>query len=93
MNLFIKLYNRLIGRKVHEANELKPLKTERIGLGMRLQKPKLKKYIAKVALTYEGHPLRQLDTTVEAYSRDNAASKVDKGLSVKLISVTPLKKQ
>jgi len=71
--------------------ELKPVKTAPIGLKHRLGKSKGHDYIAEMAIVFEGKPIRQFQANVKASSRDNAAHKMNKGMSVKLLSVHQVK--
>jgi len=68
-------------------DELKALSTKKLGIKERLQPNPKKEYTAEVVIIYEGNPLRKFKTTVMAYSRDNAAFKVQEGLKLKVISV------
>jgi len=79
--------------KRKKADELQPLKVKKVSLSQRIANTGKKQYTAKVAITYEGKPMRQFETTVSAHSRANAAYKVENGLGVKLISVVQKKKQ
>lgn len=87
----MKLFNifKLFGK--HKEQELQPISVKKVDLKQRLQVANKKEYSAKVAITYEGKPIRQFETTVKAFNRANAAYKVDKCLGVKLISVNQKK--
>lgn len=66
--------------------EIPALKTERPGLGYRLAKASQKNYLVKMALVYEGKPIRHFDVIIKAKSRDNAAFLADERVSIKVMS-------
>ncbi|MBN9293769.1 MAG: hypothetical protein J0G96_07310 [Flavobacteriia bacterium] len=73
--------------------KLKPLRTAKAPISERVKQSGKKQYKGTVALTYEGKPIRQFTTTVMAYSRDNAAHKINQDLKLKLVSVVKDKSQ
>jgi hypothetical protein len=78
-------FKRIFGKKTLE--ELKPLKVQPVSFASRLGVAKKKKYLGKFALMYNGKPIREFQATDEAYSRDQAAKRLNDGMSVKLLSV------
>lgn len=90
--LFKYIIMGLLKKIFKKKNEIQPMRTERVGLSQRLKKPRKKNYIANVAITYEGKPIRQFKTNVKGWSRDNAAHKINEDLGLKLISVVKKRK-
>ncbi len=82
----------LFKKKKSAVEKLPVLKTERPGLGYRLAKARRKDYEVKIALVYEGKPIRTFDVLIKANSRDNAAYLADKDLTLKVLSAKQHKK-
>lgn len=72
---------------------MQPVHTSRMPLRERVATASQRQYIAKVAILYDGKPLRYFSTTVKAHSRPHAATKINDGLSLKLLSVVREKKK
>lgn len=68
------------------TDEIPALKHERPGIGTRLAKAGQKKYIVKMAMTYEGKPQRHFEVTMKARSRDNAAYLAKEKISFEVVS-------
>jgi hypothetical protein len=69
-----------------KKQELKALRTEREGLGLRIAKANQRNYIVKMALVYEGKPTRYFEVIIKGKSKGNAAFLAQKDISLKVIS-------
>lgn len=65
---------------------LRPIKTARVRLRDRLRTKTKKKYLAEVAVTYNGRPIGKISVSDLGYSRDVVAAKIQAGLGMKVIS-------
>lgn len=90
---FINKIVAFFGKKAEPEETLKPLQTERVGLKTRLLKNRKKTYEVDVAIMIDDQPHRMLKIIQEAYSRDQAAARVQNHLKFKVYAARPYKKK